>query len=71
MDKEPDIFVGVDWASTDHQLCMIGPSGPVQRAFALDAGGLGAMVDWLCAQTVSRSDSVVAMKCRMGRWSKR
>jgi hypothetical protein len=42
MEKEPAIFVGVDWASTEHQVCMIGPSGPVQRAFAHDAGGLGA-----------------------------
>jgi transposase len=66
MDKEPAIFVGVDWASTEHQVCMIGPSGPVQRAFAHDAGGLGAMVDWLCAQTANPFDIVVAIEVPHG-----
>ena len=66
MEKEPAIFVGVDWASTEHQVCMIGPSGPVQRAFAHDAGGLGAMVDWLCAQTANPSDIVVAIEVPHG-----
>ena len=66
MEKEPTIFVGVDWASTEHQVCMIGPSGPVQRAFAHDAGGLGAMVDWLCAQTANPSDIVVAIEVPHG-----
>jgi hypothetical protein len=71
MEKEPAIFVGVNWASTEHQVCMIGPSGPVQRAFAHDARGLGAMVDWLCTQTADPSDIVVGLKCHMGRWSRR
>ena len=66
MEKEPAIFVGVDWASTEHQVCIIGPSGPVQRAFAHDAGGLGAMVDWLCAQTANPSDIVVAIEVPHG-----
>jgi transposase len=66
MDKEPAIFVGVDWASTEHQVCMIGPDGPVQRAFAHDAGGLGAMVDWLCAQTADPQDVAAAIEVPHG-----
>src|SRR5690348_16297388 len=48
MHTEPLVFVGIDWASTEHQVCFIGPGEPVQRAFAHDAGGIGAMVDWPC-----------------------
>ncbi len=50
MDTEPLVFVGIDWASTEHQVCLTGAGDPVQRAFAYDAGGIGAMVDWLGAQ---------------------
>lgn len=45
MEPEPIVFVGVDWASTEHQVCLIGPDGPVQKTFPHDAVGLGAMVD--------------------------
>jgi hypothetical protein len=37
MDKEPTLFVGVDWASKEHQVCIIGGGAPQQRAFAHDA----------------------------------
>ncbi|MGK7865524.1 IS110 family transposase [Falsiroseomonas sp. E2-1-a4] len=50
MDSEPLVFVGIDWASTEHQVCLTSTDDPVQRAFAHDAAGIGAMVDWLCAQ---------------------
>jgi hypothetical protein len=60
MEKEPAILVGVDWPSTEHQLGMIGASGPVQRAFAHDTGGPGVMVDIAIAIEVAR-----------GRWSRR
>jgi len=45
MDEEPTVFVGVDWASVEHQVCLVGQDGPVQRAFAHDADSLGAMMD--------------------------
>lgn len=45
METEPSIFVGIDWASTEHQVCVSGEAPPVQRAFAHDALGIGAMVD--------------------------
>lgn len=50
MESEPTLFVGVDWASTEHQVCVLGPDGPIQKAFAHEAEALGAMVDWLCSQ---------------------
>jgi len=50
METEPIVFVGVDWASTEHQVCLIGHEGPVQKTFSHDAVGLGAMVDWLTSR---------------------
>ena len=44
MDTEPFVFVGIDWASTEHQVCLTGTGDPVQRAFAHDAIGIGAAV---------------------------
>jgi hypothetical protein len=32
MDKEPTVFVGVDWASVEHQVCLLSPDGPAERA---------------------------------------
>ena len=57
MDTEPLVFVGIDWASTEHQVCLTGIGDPVQRAFAHDANGIGAMVDWLCARLSSQAKS--------------
>ena len=50
MGTEPLVFVGIDWASTEHQACMAGSGEPIQQAFVHDAAGIGAMVDWSCAQ---------------------
>lgn len=66
MDKEPTIFVGVDWASVEHQVCMLGPAGPVQRSFAHDGDGLGAMVNWLLAQAEDPDDVAVAIEVPHG-----
>ena len=53
MDIEPIVFAGIDWASTEHQVCLTSstsiPSSQ-QRAFPHEASGIGAMVDWLCKQ---------------------
>ena len=62
MEKEPTVFVGVDWASVEHQVCRVGPDGPVQRAFAHDADGLNAMVDWLLASASVPQDVAVAIE---------
>ena len=71
MDTEPLVFVGIDWASTEHQVCLTGTGDPVQRAFAHDAIGIGAMVDWLCVQAEQPTKSPLRSRRRMGRSSRR
>jgi transposase len=66
MDSEPALFVGVDWASTEHQVCVLGPDGPIQKAFAHAAEGLGAMVDWLCSQAPTPQLVAVAIETPHG-----
>ncbi len=66
MNEEPTVFVGVDWASVEHQVCLIGPDGPVQRAFAHDADSLGAMMDWLAANASRPQDVAVAIEVPHG-----
>ena len=62
----PLIFVGIDWASTEHQVCLIGADGPGQRAFAHDADGIGTMVDWLSAQAERPEQVAVAIETPHG-----
>jgi transposase len=66
MDTEPLVFVGIDWASTEHQVCLTGADSPVQRAFAHDADGIGAMVDWLSAQAEQPGQVAVAIETPHG-----
>ena len=66
MDIELLVFVGIDWASTEHQVCLIGVDGPVQRAFPHDADGIGAMVDWLSAQAEQPGQVAVAIETPHG-----
>jgi transposase len=66
METEPSIFVGIDWASTEHQVCVSGEAPPVQRAFAHDALGIGAMVDWLVGQADGPEDIAVAIEMPHG-----
>ncbi len=65
MDKEPTLFVGVDWASKEHQVCTIGTGEPPQRAFPHDADGLGAMVAWLLDQAPA-SEIAIAIETPHG-----
>ncbi|HET8996244.1 MAG TPA: IS110 family transposase [Acetobacteraceae bacterium] len=66
MDTEPLVFVGIDWASTEHQVCLMGAGEPIQRAFAHDAAGIGAMVDWLCGQAKQSGQVAVAIETPHG-----
>ena len=66
MDTEPLVFVGIDWASTEHQVCLTGIGDPVQRVCAHDASGIGAMVDWLCAQAAQPNQVAVAIETPHG-----
>jgi transposase len=65
MDKKPTLFVGVDWASKEHQVCTIGTGEPQQRAFPRDADGLGAMVAWLLDQAPA-SEIAIAIETPHG-----
>ncbi len=46
-------FVGVDWGSKEHHVCLLDASGKVvgQRAFDHNGEGLSAMADWLLVRT--------------------
>lgn len=66
MNKEPILFVGVDWASREHQVCIVGADAPQQKAFAHDADGLGAMVAWLLQQGPSPDEIAVAIETPRG-----
>jgi transposase len=46
---EPKVFVGVDWATREHQLCALDSHGAVlgQKTFLNTAAGLQAMIAWL------------------------
>lgn len=66
METEPALFVGVDWASREHQVCVLAPDGPIERAFAHEAEGLGAMVDWLCSQAATPQLVAVAIETPQG-----
>lgn len=52
--------------STEHQVCLTGKGDPIQRAFTHDAAGIGAMVDWLCAQTPQPNQVAVAIETLHG-----
>jgi transposase len=66
MEQEPTVFVGIDWASEEHQVCLIGPKAPVQRAFAHGAEGLNAMVDWVLSHAENPQDVAVAIETPTG-----
>ena len=55
-----DFFVGVDWSSTDHQVCVVDMKGKVcaQRSFKHCGMGLTEMVDWIVRTTQSSPHKV-------------
>jgi len=66
MDTEPLVFAGIDWASTEHQVCLTSTGNPQQRTFPHDANGIGAMVDWLCMQAEHPERVAVAIETPHG-----
>ena len=55
-----EFFVGVDWSSTDHQVCVVDMEGKVcaQRSFKHCAMGLTEMADWIVRTTQSSPHKV-------------
>ena len=55
-----DFFVGVDWSSTNHQVCVVDMEGEVraQRSFKHCGMGLTQMADWIVRTTQSAPHKV-------------
>ena len=49
MSTDVRFFVGIDWASETHQVCLVAADGKIigERAFAHGGAGLAEMCDWL------------------------
>ena len=63
MDKEPAIFVGVDWAIVEHQVCMVGLDSRIQNASQVctDGHSLGLQLDQIAAQSVEKLKTFVSL----------
>ena len=55
MAQEIEWFVGVDWASQSHQVCLVDARGECSGERAVAHGGLGIeeLCDWLIVRTSS------------------
>ena len=53
MAEEVEWFVGIDWASQSHQVCLIDAHGEClgERAVAHGGAGIEELCDWLIART--------------------
>ena len=58
--KPSQWFVGVDWASQAHQVCVLDKGGKCQgqRSFPHSGSGLAQMADWILQQTGTRAEAV-------------
>ena len=58
--EQLEYFVGVDWSSTDHQVCVVDMKGKVcaQRSFKHCGMGLAEMADWIVRTTQSSPHKV-------------
>lgn len=53
-------FVGIDWATEEHQVCLIGSDGVVlgQRSFAHSGTGLADLCTWLIEKTTAKPGEI-------------
>jgi transposase len=60
MTEEIDWLVGVDWASTEHQVCLMDATGVVmdERAFPHSGSGLDRLCRWLLQTTGAEAGSI-------------
>ena len=58
--KQNQWFVGVDWASQSHQVCVLDAQGTCQgeRSFTHSGSGLARMAAWILEQTGTSAESV-------------
>src|SRR5215469_6289148 len=53
-------FVGIDWASQSHQVCLVNARGEglAERAVAHGGAGIAELCDWLLARTAARAEAI-------------
>src|SRR5882672_2225566 len=61
MAEEVEWFVGIDWASLSHQVCLVDVRGEClgERAFAHGGAGIEELCDWLIARTGATPEVIV------------
>jgi len=69
MAEEVEWFVGIDWASQSHQVCLVDAHGEClgERAFAHGGPGIEELCDWLIARTGATPEVIgVAIEMTQG-----
>ncbi len=68
MEEEPAVFVGVDWASEEHDACAIDVNGKVlgERRFKHGGTGLAELAGWLAKIGAGESRVAVAIEVPRG-----
>ena len=69
MAEEVEWFVGIDWASQSHQVCLVDAHGEClgERAFAHGGAGIEELCDWLIARTGATPEVIgVAIEMTQG-----
>src|SRR5712675_1956359 len=69
MAEEVEWFVGIDWASQSHQVCLIGARGEClgERSVAHGGPGIEELCDWLIARTGATPEVIgVAIEMTQG-----
>lgn len=63
-----DTYVGIDWATREHQACLVSGEGKEleQRAFANSADGISALVAWIVGQADDPAKIGVAIETTNG-----
>jgi transposase len=60
MADEVEWFVGIDWASENHQVCLVDARGECvgERSVAHGGAALGELCDWLIARTGAKPETI-------------
>jgi hypothetical protein len=70
-DNDYELYVGVDWATQTHQICVLGPGGERvdERSVPHTGAGLAALGCTCGSTSAIPPVSPWPLKCRMARWS--
>ncbi len=66
-----ELYVGIDWATEAHQVCLLDPSGRrrEERSVPHTGAGLAALADSLLTVVADPAASPSPSKCPAGPWS--